>query len=303
VPVSSPSPPCSRRNGVTLLELVIVLILTSITAGAVAVWITRPIEGYRDLTRRARLVDAAESALRRLARDVRRAAPNSIRVGAAGSALEMLHAWDGVEYRVQPGTNPGPVPHGTPSDWLSFAAAGDAQWNALGRFRALAFGYGVSLPAGTRIAVYPTDAATLFAEAASGANPGVITPAATGITILDDGDEDQVLLSTSHQFRFASPDRRLYVVDTPVTYLCDPIAGTLTRYWGYAIASPQPVDPAVAPLATAGHALASRHVTACDIRYLPGTSQRAGLVTLQLELSEAGEHVRLLHQVHVENVP
>jgi MSHA biogenesis protein MshO len=288
---------------VTLLELVVVLIITSILASAAAVWVTRPIEGYRDLTRRARLVDAAEGALRRLARDVRRAVPNSIRVGAGGLALEMLHAADGAEYRRQPGTNPGPVPHGAPSDWLSFAAAGDAQWNALGRFRSLAFGYGVPLPAGTRIAVYPTDAASLFADAASGANPGIITPAPTGITLLDDVDEDQVQLSASHRFRFASPARRFYLVDSPVTHLCDPVSGTLTRYSAYAIAQAQPVDPAVAPLATASRALATRRVAACNFQYQPGTSQRAGLVTLQLSLSEAGEQIRLLHQIHVENAP
>ena len=47
----------------------------------------------------------------------------------------------------------------------------------------------------------------------------------------------------------------------------------------------------------------ARNVTACAFTYAPGTSQRAGLVTATLTLSKAGELVRLLHQVHVENAP
>ena len=124
-----------------------------------------------------------------------------------------------------------------------------------------------------------------------------------GITLLDDVDEDQVQLSASHRFRFASPARRFYLVDSPVTYLCNPASGELTRYSGYAIAQTQPVDPALAPLAAASASLATRRVAACNFQYQPGISQRAALVTLQLSLSEASEQIRLLHQIHVENAP
>ena len=42
--------------------------------------ITRPIEAYGDQLRRQQLVDQAEMVLRQIARDVRRALPNSIRI-------------------------------------------------------------------------------------------------------------------------------------------------------------------------------------------------------------------------------
>lgn len=286
------------RSGFTLLEAVLVLIVTAILAGAVSAFLVRPVEGYRDLRRRARLIDAAENTLRRMARDVRRAVPNSVRVGAGGLALELLHVAEGTEYRSQPGSG-----HTLPSDWLSFAVPGDDQWNALGSFRSLVFSYGTPLPGGTRIAVYPTDAATLYTDAATGANPGAVTPAATSITILAAGDEDRVLLSAPHRFRFASPARRFYVVDEPVSYLCDPGAGLLTRYAAYAPTAAQPVNPAAPPLAAAASAVAARHVAGCVFTYQPGTPWRAGLVTLELSVAEAGEQVRLLHQIHVENAP
>jgi len=286
-----------RRQGLTLIELVVTLALTAVVAGAVTSFLPRSLEGYRDTTRRAMLVDTAESALRRIARDVRRALPNSVRVNAGGSVLEFVHAADGGRYRRRPG-----AAHPTPSDRLSFTAAGDAQWNLLGRFGALAFSYGTPLPAGTRVAVYTTGA-TLYADAGSGADPGVITPVGTGITLLDDGDEDQLILSAPFRFRFESPRQRMYLVDTPVTYVWDAGGERLTRYWGYDIAAVQPTDPAAPPLAAAANAILTDHVTGATFTYQPGTPRRAALLSVALELSKANERIRLLQQIHVENAP
>lgn len=62
-----------RARGVTLIEMVIVISITAIIAGAVAVFIARPVEGYADATRRAELTDIADTALRRMTRDLRTA--------------------------------------------------------------------------------------------------------------------------------------------------------------------------------------------------------------------------------------
>jgi MSHA biogenesis protein MshO len=290
-----------HRAGFSLVELVLVMIVTGIVSASVGVFMTRPLEGYNDLARRTTLVDAADLAARRLSRDVQRALPNSLRVGAGGGALELLHTQDGVRYRGVPAVNGGGDDHTADADVISFF--GDDSWNVLGRFQALSFGYGVPLPAGTRVAIYTTDPVLTWADAATGADPGVVTPAGTTLTVLDDGDEDQIVLSAMHQFRFASPGRRLFVVDEPVSYLCDVVAGTLTRYAGYAISAGQPLDPGVAPLAAADQGLVTRRVSGCTFSYQPGTSQRAGMVSLDLSLSEAGETIRLLRQIHVGNVP
>lgn len=291
-----------RRAGFSLIELVVVLVLVAVLAGGMTAFMVEPFRGWRDTTRRARLVDEAESALRRMARDVRRALPNSLRVAGGGSALELLHAADGARYRAQGGTNPGPIVHAAASDRLQLVPAGDASWNALGRFEALAFGYGIPLASGTRVAIHPTGS-VVWADAASATSPGTITPAGTTITVLDDGDEDQLQLSAPFRFRFASPSQRMYLVDGPVSYLCDTAAGTLERFAGYAIAAAQPTDPGLAPLSAVGGARVANRVTACDFGYQPGTPTRTALLTLALSVSEAGETVRLLHQVHVENSP
>jgi MSHA biogenesis protein MshO len=96
-----------------------------------------------------------------------------------------------------------------------------------------------------------------------------------------------------------SASQRFYVVDGPVSYVCDLSAGEIRRYEGYGILLNQPVSPA-AP----GRLLAD-NVTGCDFDYRAAgaTGTRHGLVTLQVSISEAGETVTLLYQVHVVNMP
>ncbi len=284
----------------SLVELTVVIALGAIVAGMVTGFIARPMQGYRDVTVRATLVDVAETALRRMSRDVHAALPNSLRVSVDGRSLELLHTVDGARYRRGPGDDGSGTPHGLPEDRLEFVA--DAEFNVLGRFANLAFSYGTPLPAGTRLAVYTTGGA-VWTDAATSPDPATITPAATRITITADGDEDHVTLSAPHRFRFESPRQRLSVVDGPVSYRCDLAAGTLTRYSGYAAASAQPTDPALPPLDTAAAARAADRLSDCRFTYDPGTPSRAGLVTIRLEVTEGDERVRLLHQVHVENSP
>jgi MSHA biogenesis protein MshO len=286
--------------GFTLVELVIAMVIASIMAGLAASFITRPMEGYADLTRRAALVDAAEGALRRMARDIHAALPNSLRIAGGGTTLELLHTADGGRYRRAPGTNPSTEDHTATSDWLDFA--GDSSFNLLGRLGHLSFSYGSALAAQTRLAIYTTTT-DVYADAAADANPGVITPSTASITILDDVDEDQLVLSSSFDFLYESPRQRVYLIDTPLTYRCDLAAATLVQYAGYAIASAQPTDPALSPLSGATAGLLARNLSGCSFSYEAGTLTRAGLLTLELSLADGGETVRLLHQVHVDNPP
>ena len=98
-------PGAGDRNpmGFSLVEMVVVILLLGILGAAVGAFISRPVEGYRDLARRAALVDAAESALRRMERDLRNALPNSVRVSnlANGFALEMIPILDGAKYNTR----------------------------------------------------------------------------------------------------------------------------------------------------------------------------------------------------------
>src|SRR2546425_1233021 len=92
-----PCPERSRERGVTLIEMVIVISITAIIAGAVSVFISRPVEGYADAARRAEMTDIADTALRRMTRDLRTALANSIRITNAGNVtyIEYLQSSGG----------------------------------------------------------------------------------------------------------------------------------------------------------------------------------------------------------------
>ena len=288
------------RAGFTLVELVVTLTITGLLAGLLMTAIQQPILAYEDVARRSRLVDGAENALRHVEREARAALPNSLRLTGGGGTLEFIPTQDGARYRRQPGVNPSSDDHTAASDVLAFS--GDDSWNLLGRFQNLTFSYGAPLGATTRIAIYPTNT-NVYANAAADVSPSSVTPSTTRVTVADDGDEDQLSLSAPFDFLLESPDQRLYLIDTPLTYRCDVGAGTLTRYSGYGFHAAQPNTPGAAPLASGSSALLVDGVSTCSFRYLAGTASRAGLLTLELAVTEGTETVTLLHQVHVENAP
>lgn len=282
------------QQAFTLVELIVTIVISSIVVSFMAMFVAGPIAAFDDQSRRAELVDLAENALRRLARDVRRALPNSVRVTTTGGtvALEMLNSVDGVRYREQP-------PPADPDSQLDFSSA-DGSFNSVGRFTSITRPFSST---GHYLSIY--NVGVPGADAYELAN--VITPANTRIDIDDAAapGEDRIALTPSFRFAFGSPGQRLFLIDGPVTYLCDLGAGTLHRYAGYSIAANQSSRDSHAELVGAGATatLVTDRVSACELSYAAGTAQRAGLVTLTLAISEAGETVSLLHQVHVDNVP
>lgn len=283
-----------RQRAFTLVELIVSIALSAIVVSFMAVFIAGPVAGFGDQARRAELVDLAENSLRRMARDIRRALPNSVRVAASGGvvAIETLNTVDGVRYREQP-------PPANAARRLDFSAADDS-FNVIGRFNA------ISTPFSST-----SHYLSIYNVGVPGANAyelsNVITPPGTQIDIDADSipGEDRVQLSPAFRFSYGSPAQRLFLVDGPVSYLCDPVGGTLRRYEGYGIAASQADRDSHAELIGAGAVatLVSANVSGCNAAYAAGTSQRAGLITLELTLADSGEQVSLLHQVHVDNVP
>lgn len=260
-----------RRFGFTLVELIVVIVITGILAGVLARFLSEPVRGWLQVSSRALLVDQADLALRRIATEVQRALPNSLRVACAGRCLEFLGTSDGGMYRAQiSGSNP-------LDDPLDFTAP-DASFDVLGGLRQVP-------AAGAQLVVYNLGSAP--ADAYGGGNRSVIAAGSTA---------NRILLNPPFQFPFASPQQRFYVLTGPVSYLCDPLAGTLNRNAGYPITVAQPTATNV------GDPLADR-VTACNFRFDPGTATRGGLLTMTLTLADGGETVTLLHQVHVFNAP
>ncbi len=278
-----------KQAGFSLFELILVIVLIGIMATGAGMLITSPIDAYSDQVRRQLLVDQAEMALRQIARDVRLALPNSVRTTpvGAGWALEMVNTTDGARYRDEIGGV-----YLADTDILDFSGTDD-QFNFLGLLD-------LADLTGQRLVIYNTAPANIYSDAASGASLGIITPAATTLTLTapPPGIEHHVTMSTPFQFSQQSPGQRAFVVNGPISYICNPASGRITRYINYAYTVAQPTPPAGAvegPVVT--------QLTGCSINYTAGTAQRGGIITLEISLSDSGENITLMHQVHVDNVP
>jgi len=262
-------------KGFTLMEMIMVIAITGIIGAVVAVFIRRPVESYVDVARRGELSDIADTALRRITRDVRSALPNSIRITTAGNVtyLEYLQTSGGGRYRAAPDS-------AGAGNVLDFVAA-DVSFDVIGTMPALA--------AGNSIVVYNLSPTGSTANAYSGDNRAAYSSnTATTIT-----------LSAAKLYPFQSPAKRYQVVEHAVTYACDPGAGVLRRYWNYGIVDPQPAPPA-----GGSNALLATNISSCSFTYsASGATARTGILTLNLEISEGGETVRLFQQAHVSNVP
>ena len=291
------------RAGFTLIELIIVMVITGIIAGMVAFFIRVPIQSYVDNVARAELSDVADTALRRLTRDLRLALPNSVRLSNDGKYIEFLLTKTGGRYLAEEDELGGNVLSfsGTSSNPLVFDMVGTPP---VGR---------QAIVAGDSIVVYnlgpgfyPADAYDCRDAAPDRIcnRASVASIVGNTVTLVDNPFKNQA--NTPAGASFPSPSSRFQVVATPVTYYCNGSSdgGQLTRYSGYAIQASQPVDASAAPLATAlVRARVADRVKSCVFTFNSLANVQRGLVSVLITLGAGNETLTLQQAVHIDNAP
>lgn len=262
------------QRGFTLIEAVMVIAITGVVIGVVSVFIAPATTAYFASSARAQLGDQADTALRRIARELALALPNSARVSASGQNLEFIPVSGAARYLSESGS---PPTYGVNAP--SFSIVGPP----------LLLSHTSQL-----LAWYNLGTGVPDADAYAQANVRTATSAAGNATTVN-------FSGASLPSSLIAPPNRVYAIEVPVTYRCDTSTtpGTLTRYTGYGFTATQ-VD--AAPGGTA--AVLARNVSACRFVYDSSPfATRYGVVTLQLQLTSQGETVSLYHTVHVDNLP
>jgi MSHA biogenesis protein MshO len=265
----------------------------------VAVFMQKPIQGYFSSTARIAMADIADTAVRRIARDVRLALPNTVRVDSTGMFLEFIPIKTGGRYVDNDACFVGP-------GCTSLATMGDMLSN-------------VQIATGSDlVSIYsqynnsPSDCTLASAGLYSAyCGSGVVTLAsATGA-----GSSSNTLGFASTVFAppGGSPTRRIFIISaSPVTYACDAATGTLWRIAGYARQAAQPANLAAAPLVGATSKVPLATNVTCPavaagspprFSYAGGAAERYSLLSAWITLTNSGETISLLHQIHVDNTP
>lgn len=285
------TPMTKFQHGFTLVEAVIVIVITGAISAVVAVFLQSPIKGYFDSARRAELTDIADTALRRMSRDLHLALPNSVRTASSGPtnfAIEFLQTSSGGRYRSEIGST-------TADDILDFTQ-NDSSFELLGPPMNFAV---QNLEHQNQIVIY-----NLGIPGASAYTGGTTTgDNRRAYNVLTGGATTSIQFNPSAPFPFDSPNHSFQVVDTPVSYVCDLALGTLRRYSGYDITQNQINPPVASLLGALTNALLAQNVSDCTFTYTSGVTERSGLVAIRLSIRQSSEMVTLYHEVHISNVP
>ena len=277
-----------HQRGFTLIEMVMVIVILGVIGAMVAVFMKSPIEAYFASARRAALTDVADTTVRRMARDIQRALPNSLTT-PTNQCIEFILTKTGARYR-ESDLTPG---DGTALDFISV----DNQFNMLGNNN--------ELPPDQRIAV--GDVLVVYNLGIPGSNAYVqdntATVTALGTPTTTPSVETPITTTTARTtpLQLASDSKRFQVVpanEKIVSYVCS--AGNLYRttraFDALGTVPPSPTCPA-------SGALLARNLSLCSFDYSGSDLARNALVRLVIQITQTQETVSLQQEIHMSNTP
>ena len=280
----------NKTRGFTMVELIMVIVITGILAASFSVFFKPAVDSYFDTRRRAEMTDMADTALRRINREVRRAVPNSVYVKNSGKCLEFVPAKTGGLYRqITDTVNANSDPLDTTGEDISFDV--------------------LSILSATPekndfVVIGNQNTSDLYLEPGSQTRAAVESwtkPPAPGGLVVGTG---RILLKALQQFPSAYDGGRFFVVDQNeqrVFYICN----------GAELQRATKAFSGTSDCPTSGVTIAQRVAPdqtdspGCSFVYddTHGATQQSGFVSITLQLLDSNERVALTSGAHVSNVP
>ena len=259
------------RNGFTLVELIVVIVVLSIVSVLGAQMIVTATDSYARTESRSKLVQTGRQAIERMTRQLRLALPNALRVSPSANCIEFMQVVAGAHYlnAVPDSNNGAPLTDAVATAPFTLGAGSAAH---------------VAIAPLTDIEVYTT----------------AVPAARVGIGTLGGAPIDTVPLAGNHRFLRNSINRRLFVLDNPARFCVT--GGQLRYYSDYGLLSTALTDADPG----GGDSLLARDVAAAApgaFTLSAGTEDRNTIVDIRLRFGESGESIVLNHKVFVRNVP
>lgn len=260
----------SAVAGFTLVEIIFVVVILGIVAVIGANFVVSALESYRTAQERNQLVQRGRLVLEQMARELRMALPNTVRVSPGGRCIEFMPVVAAANYQ------------GMVADVSNNIAAQNQVTTG-------AFNLHGANPSHLVIAAFsPADVYTSTTPAARVSIGALGAPPYTGVGF-----------SGSHRFLRNSVNRRLYLAADPVRFCLS--GGNLVRYYDYGFST-----GALGDMNPGGSdALMAHNVEPNGAAFAlsPGSENRNMAVLMQLIFRSGTASLDLNHQVLIRNVP
>ncbi len=270
-----------KQKGFTLIEMVIAITILGIVGSISALIIGKTLDGYAATARRAKLHSGARLAVDRIAREVRHALPNSIctydgsNCSNSANRFYFIKALDGGEYQ----TSSGNYTNGNARAPLPLSPTTATSFDVLSN-------NSLSASSNDWVVLYNTNNTDIYSSTTKRKQISSLTTKAVDAS----NSVGVVNFASAISFNGNSPSRRFQIIENNVTLFY--LNGSNLYRASSSFAAP---NTALSPK------LLLENVSALSFSYIPGSQQRASVLTIDLTFTVNNETVRIIHEAHIQN--
>ncbi|MGI2110265.1 prepilin-type N-terminal cleavage/methylation domain-containing protein [Shewanella frigidimarina] len=268
-----------KAAGFTLIEMVTVILILGIIIVGISSFVIFGTRIFVESSAVDQVLSQSRFGIERMTRDIRRAVPNSIRV---------LTATDGSYQCLEL------LPISASTSYLDAPFVPQSAQNTITAIKSIR-----PINAAQSVLIYPLTNSEIYNPQATIAKRFIVQ------SVAETSDQLTITLTQNVRFTEASPLKRLYVADNPLSYCFVNTASNvdllLYQNYGYKVNQP-------APAAMGNGVLMAQNVTNAlavnpAVILTPSTLVTNAIVHLQPLFSVNGETFQYQHQVQVMNVP